>query len=287
MSEPTTVAVLGAGIMANTVANTLYTNGFELRRYNRTASAIEGPAIVCASPAQAADGAAAVWSFVHDDAASRAMWFGRYGALAAAERGVVVIESSTLSPGYVDHWMREASGLDARPVLAPVTGSRPAAAHGTLVAFTAGAADALGAADPLLRVVAQDVVRVGSAIEAAGVKLVNNALAAIILTGLAEALTAAAALGLDRDQLARMWGRHGWATPVVSAYGAAMVSGEHELVDCSLAVIAKDLTYARAALGDATPPVLAAVADRFHQAMAADLGDHEMSAIIETYTATP
>ncbi|WP_406238339.1 NAD(P)-binding domain-containing protein [Nocardia sp. NBC_01009] len=84
MNESNTIAILGAGIMANTVANTLDTHGFELRRYNRTISAIEGPAIVCASPAQAAEGAAAVWSFVHDDAASRAVWFGEDGALATA-----------------------------------------------------------------------------------------------------------------------------------------------------------------------------------------------------------
>ncbi|MDN2495979.1 NAD(P)-dependent oxidoreductase [Nocardia nova] len=285
MSEQNVVAVLGAGIMANTVANTLAGKGFELRRYNRTTSAIEGPAIVCASPAQAAEDATAIWSFVHDDAASRAVWFGSEGALTAIDPRVVVIESSTLSVEYADHWIRAAGSLGARPVLAPVTGSRPAAAHATLVAFAAGAPDALDAADPLLRLVTGDVIRVGSAVEAAGVKLVNNALAATILTGLAEALTAAAALGLDRDQLTQMWRQYGWAAPAANAYSAAMLSGEHELTDCSLKVIAKDLAYTLAGLNAATPPVLAAVADRFQQAVAANLGNLEMSAIIETYKA--
>lgn len=285
MSEQSVVAVLGAGIMANTVAATLTAKGFELRRYNRTTSAIEGPPIVCASPSQAAQDATAIWSFVHDDAASRAVWFGSEGALAAIDPRVVVIESSTLSVEYADHWIRAASSLGARPVLAPLTGSRPAAAHGTLVAFAAGAPDALDAADPLLRLVTSDVIRVGSAIEAAGVKLVNNALAATILTGLAEALTTAATLGLDRDLVAQVWRQYGWAAPVANAYSAAMLSGEHELTDCSLKVIAKDLAYTLAGLGDATPPVLAAVADRFQQAVAANLGNLEMSAIIETYKA--
>ncbi len=170
-------------------------------------------------------------------------------------------------------------------MLSPVTGSRPAAAHGTLVAFAAGTRDALDAAAPLLRAVAREVVRVDSAAEAAGVKLVNNALAATILTGLAEALTAATALGLDRDQVAQVCRQHGWAAPVASAYSAAMLSGEHELTDCSLNVIAKDLTYTLAGLGAATPPVLAAIADRSQRAVAANLGEREMSAIIETYQA--
>ncbi|WP_228784449.1 hypothetical protein [Nocardia cyriacigeorgica] len=41
--------------MANAVAARLDAHGFELRRYNCTTAAIDGPAIVCASAAQAAE----------------------------------------------------------------------------------------------------------------------------------------------------------------------------------------------------------------------------------------
>ncbi|MCC3328282.1 NAD(P)-dependent oxidoreductase [Nocardia abscessus] len=280
MSEATTVAVLGAGIMANTVAKTLHAQGFELRRYNRTTAAIDGPAIVCASPAQAAEGAAAVWSFVHDDKASRSVWFGEEGALGTAAHAIV-IESSTLTPTYAGLWMRKAAEATARPVLAPVTGSRPGAENGTLVAFTAGATADRAAADPLLRVVAQEVIHVGPAPAAATVKLLNNALASVIITGLAETLDAATVLGLDLKQLVEVWSRYGWAAPVASAYGAAMVRGAHPLTDCSVAVIAKDLHYLRTALGESVPPLISAASDRFQHAMARGAGDQEMSAISE------
>lgn len=280
MSEPCTVALLGAGIMANAVAARLDAHGFALRRYNRTTTAIEGPAIVCASPVQAAEEAQVVWSFVRDDTAGRALWFGPDGALAAAA-GALVIESSTLSPEFADRWMREATTAGARPVLAPVTGSRPGAENGTLVAFTAGAAADLAAADPLLRVIAAEVVRIGDAGATATVKLLNNALAAVILTGLAETFTAAAALGLDTAQLMAVWSRHGWAAAVTGAYGAAMLDGEHELTNCSLAVIAKDLRHTTAALGDIPAPLITAAADRFGHALELGLGDQEMSAIID------
>ncbi|MGY2119307.1 NAD(P)-dependent oxidoreductase [Nocardia gipuzkoensis] len=278
--------MLGAGIMANTVANTLHAHGFELRRYNRTTAAIDGPATVCASPAEAAEGAAAVWSFVHDDTASRTVWFGQDGALQAAD-GAIVIESSTLSPSFADQWMRDATGSGARAVLAPVTGSRPGAANRTLVAFVTGATADLAAADSLLRVVARDVIRVKSAAATAAVKLLNNALAATILTTLAETLTAASTLGLNRHQLIEVWAQHGWAAPVTTAYGEAMISGEHPLTNCALAVLAKDVHYTLAALGDEVPPVLAAVADRFDAAMAAGLGSREMSAIIDAAAGPP
>jgi 3-hydroxyisobutyrate dehydrogenase len=280
MSEAGTVALLGAGIMANAVAGRLTAHGFALRRFNRTVSAIDGPAVVCASAAQAAEGAAVVWSFVHDDAACRAVWFGPGGALSAAA-GAVVVESSTLSPDFAEEWMREAVAAGARPVLAPVTGSRAGAENGTLLAFTAGAAGDLAAVDPLLRVVACEVVRIGDAKAAARVKLLNNALAAVILTGLAETVTAAAALGLDVELLVALWSRHGWAAPVASAYGAAMAGGGHALSNCSLAVIAKDLRHTVTALGGVRAPLITAAADRFARAVDLGYGGREMSAIID------
>ncbi|MGW6332165.1 NAD(P)-dependent oxidoreductase [Nocardia rhamnosiphila] len=286
MSDSHTVALFGAGIMANAVAARLHAQGFELRRYNRTAAAIEGPAIVCTSPARAAEGAAVVWSFVHDDTASRAVWFGEEGALTEAG-GAIVIESSTLSPEYADRWMKEASTI-ARPVLAPVTGSRPGAETGRLVAFSAGTRADLAAAEPWLRVIAHDVIQVGAkAAMAAAVKLLNNALASVVLTGLAETITAAATLGLDTEQLATVWSRHGWAAPAASAYGAAMVRGEHPLINCSLEVMAKDLRYMMAAANGTATPVIAAAAEHFQQALALGLGDQEMSAVINATRTNP
>lgn len=88
----------------------------------------------------------------------------------AAAGGALAIESSTLSPAFAQRWMREASAAGARPVLAPVTGSRPGAENGTLVAFTAGADPDLAAADPLLRVIAGEIVRIGDAGATATVK---------------------------------------------------------------------------------------------------------------------
>ncbi|MFI5776763.1 NAD(P)-dependent oxidoreductase [Nocardia sp. NPDC051570] len=276
------VAVLGAGIMANAVSNALHTNGFQLHRYNRTLAAIDGPAVVCTTAAQAAASAAAVWSFVHDDKASRAVWFGPSGALRSA-RGALVIESSTLSTDYAEYWMAEAIRHGARPVLAPVTGSRPATVEGALLAFVSGADADVDAARQLLGTVAREVVRVDSARAVAEVKLLNNALNAIILTGLAEVLTAATTLGLDRDQLVDVWSRHTWAAPVTALYGSAMISGDHRLINCAVSVAAKDLRYARATFGT---PLLTLVADRFDRAAAAGWGDHELSAIIEFCTET-
>ncbi|WP_194814576.1 NAD(P)-binding domain-containing protein [Nocardia sp. XZ_19_385] len=286
MTDSPIVAVLGAGIMANTAAGVLDAHGYQLRRYNRNPDAIEGPAVVCASPAQAAEGAAAVWSFVHDDSASRASWFGPRGALGAAA-GTLVIESSTLSPQAAQRWMDEAVRAGAHPVLAAMTGSRVGVQNGTLLVFAAGTTAALHLAEPLLSVVACEVLHFDQAAGAATAKLLNNALAAAILAALSETLTATATFGLDQRQLIDAWSRHGWAAPVTSAYGEAMRAGDHPLTDCSLRVIAKDLRYLRNAFDTPVPPLIEEAAARFAQAAAQGLGECEMSAIIESDRGTP
>ncbi|WP_158607826.1 NAD(P)-binding domain-containing protein [Nocardia panacis] len=281
MTDLPIVAVLGAGIMANAVAKVLDAHGYPLRRYNRTPAAIEGPAVACASAAQAAEGAGVVWSFVHNDEASRASWFGPRGALASVTGGIV-IESSTLSPRAADAWMERAASAGAHPVLAAVTGSRVGVENGTLLAFAAGSTTAMHLAEALLSVVACEVLHFDRAADAAAAKLLNNALAATILTALSETLTAASAFGLDQRQLIEAWSRYGWAAPVTSAYGEAMHGGAHRLTDCSLRVIAKDLRYLRSAFDTPVPPLIEATAARFAHADAAGLGDYEMSAISES-----
>ncbi len=282
MRDPNTIALLGAGVMANAVAETLTRKGFHLRRYNRTPAAIRGGGTVYTTPARAAQGAGTIWSFVHDEAASRAVWCGPDGALSASG-GASVIESSTVSPQYAQWWIDRAGQHGARGLHAPVTGSRPAALTASLVVFAgAGSADTRAAGHSILSAVAQEVVPVGSAAAAATVKVLNNALAAVILAGLAETITTATTLGLDTRQLVDVWSRHGWAAPVTSAYGSAMITGEHALTNCSLAVLRKDLRLVRALLGTTTPPQISMTALQLERAQAGGLGGQEMSAIIES-----
>ena len=100
-NEPKTrIAFLGLGLMGAGMARRLLGAGFPLTVFNRdqaktAAFAAEG-ARVAATPAAAAD-ASMIISMVADDNASRALWLGENGALAAARPGAVLIECSTLT----------------------------------------------------------------------------------------------------------------------------------------------------------------------------------------------
>jgi len=85
------VAFLGLGRMGIGMAGRLLDAGFDVAVYNRTADKaaplVERGARSAGSPRDAAEGADAAISMVADDAASRAVWFGDDGALAALAPG--------------------------------------------------------------------------------------------------------------------------------------------------------------------------------------------------------
>src|SRR5580698_10460082 len=103
--EKISVALLGLGTMGNGMAANLLKAGFPLAVYNRTAAKAEPLAAqgarVARTPAEAARGAKLILSMISDDNASRDAWIGPHGALAAAESGAVLVESSTASPVWI------------------------------------------------------------------------------------------------------------------------------------------------------------------------------------------
>src|SRR5262245_34233338 len=101
------IAFLGLGLMGAAMARRLLDHGFDVTVWNRNArradDLVKAGARLTATPADAARGADAVIAMLADDEASRAVWLGESGALAAMDRGTLAIDSSTLTVG----WMRE------------------------------------------------------------------------------------------------------------------------------------------------------------------------------------
>src|SRR5947209_6578914 len=130
------VALFGLGIMGSGMANRLLTSGFPLTVYNRsqdkTITLGASGAIVARTPAEAASRADILISMVADDVASRNLWFGPDGALKAAAPNSILIESSTLTVGWVKELAVAASASGCSLLDAPVTGSKAQAAGGLL-----------------------------------------------------------------------------------------------------------------------------------------------------------
>src|SRR5438128_7341786 len=98
------MAFLGLGTMGSGMAWRLLAAGFPLTVYNRSRSKAAALAAAgaheAATPREAATNADIIISMVADDEASRGVWLGEQGALGAAARGSVLVESSTLTVGW-------------------------------------------------------------------------------------------------------------------------------------------------------------------------------------------
>ncbi|MFD5454003.1 NAD(P)-dependent oxidoreductase [Streptomyces olivaceus] len=289
VAEPHRVGVLGGGIMARAVIARLHDAGHRLRLYNRSPERLarfaDRGATLCATPAEAAWDADAVLSFVSDDTASAAVWYGSAGALASLRPDALAVECSTLSVPHTEGWARVCREQGGHPVDLALTGSLPRAVQGTLIGFAGATTEDLARLRPLTETFTEHVVHFGENGAGMRYKLVHNLAAATTLVGLAEALSLAETLGLDMSRTVSTLSAYGWAAPVAQSKAWDMVRASHTEVMCSLANLAKDVGYALAAAddGDAELPLAHALRTAFSDAAALGYGPLDMAAVKLAY----
>ncbi|HVP44629.1 MAG TPA: NAD(P)-binding domain-containing protein, partial [Terriglobales bacterium] len=142
------VAFLGLGIMGRPMAANLAKKGHEVTVWNRTPKEVEG-ARTAASPREAAEGAEVVWMCVSDTAAVEQLLFGENGVEAALREGMVVVDSSTISPAKTLEFAQRVRERGADYVDAPITGSKIGAEAGQLIFMVGGAEATLERIRPL------------------------------------------------------------------------------------------------------------------------------------------
>jgi 3-hydroxyisobutyrate dehydrogenase len=279
------IALLGVGTMGAGMAANWLKKGFPLTIWNRTQAraapfAAQG-AKIATTPREAAEGADIIVAMVADDDASRGVWLGASGALENAKPGVILIESSTLTPDWVRELAGKARERGCRFLDAPVGGSRPSAAAGQLIFFVGGDPETLEATRPALEAVAQRVNHVGSTGAGATWKLINNMLVATQAAGLAEALAFARKSGFAPDQISALIGASAAASPIVQAKLPRMIDGQFDETDFALYLMHKDTRYAVALAEKLGAPhdVIAAAEAAFARAEAKGLGAKDFAAV--------
>jgi 3-hydroxyisobutyrate dehydrogenase len=286
MSRPR-VALVGLGLMGSGMARRLLAAGFPLTVYNRSperaAPLVAEGAHSAASPREAAARADVILSMVADDSASRAVWQGEHGALAGAARGSVLVESSTLTVGWIEELAREAATAGCELLDAPVTGSKVHAASGELCFLVGGSAAALEIARPVLSAMSRAVVHVGPTGRGALLKLVNNFLCGVQAASLAEALALIERSGLDRTKALEILTTGAPGSPLVKTLSGRMTAGDYT-PNFLLKLMAKDMAYA---LGEGrryglSLSTVASALGLYERSIASGRGDEDFSVVVET-----
>jgi 3-hydroxyisobutyrate dehydrogenase len=281
------VAFLGLGLMGSGMARRLLTTGFPLTVFNRNrdkaAALAKDGARVAESPREAAITADVIVSMVADDNASRALWLGENGALTGVKPGAVLVESSTVTPGWVNDLAEAARAGGCELIDAPVTGSKNQAAAGELNFLVGGSPAALEKARPVLSAMSRSITHLGATGSGALVKLLNNFLCGVQAASFAEAMVLIERSGLDRAKALAVLLGGAPGSGLGKTVTPRMAARDYTL-NFLLKLMAKDLGYALQEGERHSVPMKTAgcALEIFKQAIASGDGDKDFSAVVET-----
>lgn len=235
--------------MGRGMAGRLLAAGHELQVYNRTAARadalIERGAASFATPGRACRGVDAVVVMLADDAASRAVWLGTDGILAAdLPADAFGMECSTLSHAWVRELSAECRVRGLRYLDAPVTGLPEAAAAGTLTLLVGADPEDLERARPVLDALASRVIRFGPVGAGTAYKLLINLIGAVQIASVAEGLAIAERAGLDLAAVVDAIATSQAASPQVVRNTGRMLAADHDRnIVFTAALRLKDVHY--------------------------------------------
>jgi 3-hydroxyisobutyrate dehydrogenase-like beta-hydroxyacid dehydrogenase len=127
--------------------------------------------------------------------------FGPQGAQESLTEGMIIADSSTISPSATRQFAERVRAKGVQYVDAPMTGSKAGAANGTLIFMVGGEESAVEKLKPLFAVMGKKIFQMGEIGKGQATKLVMNLQIALIYEGFAEALTLATKFGVDVEAL--------------------------------------------------------------------------------------
>ncbi|MHC0432284.1 NAD(P)-dependent oxidoreductase [Streptomyces sp. O3] len=279
------LAFIGLGNMGGGMAQRLLDTGHALTVYNRTASKasalVSAGAQLADAPERAAAGQDLVMLSLSDEKAVEEILFDR--VLPVLAPGTVIVDTSTVSPGYAREAAARLADKGMRRVEACVVGNPLQARKGELRVFVSGDPEDLYATRPVLDAIGGEVVHVGEPGAATSLKLILNLLLGAQVAALSEAVAYGTAAGLDRDQLISVVSASGFSSLVMRFRADLMLKRSYEPAFFRSELMEKDIRIAMeaAAEHDTAMPVLGAVRERFEQVLAAGDGDKDASVLVE------
>jgi len=280
----TTVGFIGLGAMGSRMALNLIAAGFTLQVFNRdrgkTAAAAAKGALVCDSPAAAAQGAQFVCSIVADDVATRGVMLAPDGVLSSAAAGTIIVDSSTNTPAMAREVAAAASAKGCVYLDSPVSGSLMQAQNRELVFMVGGDATAYSKTQPLYAAMGRMVTHMGEAGAGATIKLINNMLSGVATAALAEAAQVAEAAGVNRAAALEILAEGAAGSRLLKSKLPKIFNRDFA-PQFQLELMEKDLRYFLALAGelDRPAPIASLVRSQYQAGRRAQLGKLDTCAV--------
>lgn len=199
------IGFVGTGVMGSSMVLNLIKHGYELSVYNRTKSkadaCIAAGAKWCDTVAECAKDKDVVITIVGFPKDVEEVYFGENGILNAAKKGAYVIDMTTTSPMLSEKIYNAAAKKSIYALDAPVSGGDTGAKNGTLAIMVGGDKAAFDECMQVFEAMGTNIRYEGKAGNGQHVKMANQIAIAGAVSGVAEAVRYAMAMGVDVDTM--------------------------------------------------------------------------------------
>ncbi len=197
----TRIGFIGVGTMGLPMGTNLVKKGFAVTAYDASPEAVRAAAAAgmtaAASAAECVATADLVITMLPSSPHVESVYTGDGGVLAAARRGTLSVDMSTIDPTVSRRVAAAGRERGVRFIDAPVSGGVPRATDGTLAIMVGGEAADFREALPALQAMGASVIHVGPVGSGEVVKLCNNLIAGVATVAVSEAFRIAEGFGVD------------------------------------------------------------------------------------------
>jgi 3-hydroxyisobutyrate dehydrogenase-like beta-hydroxyacid dehydrogenase len=241
------VGLIGLGLMGRPMGMNILKAGYPLTVWNRTASRAEelmsAGAKLAQSPQEVAASSEFLITMVSDPPALEEVLWGPRGAMLGLKRGSIYMDSSTVSPALARRISAACAEKGAKFLDAPVTGGDWGARKGELVFMIGGEEETLKEAEPLIGVMGKKWFHLGPNGAGQTIKLAMNAILALQVGALAEALALVTSAGLQAEKLVEVLQSSMARSGVLDVKAPNLLKGEY-VPSFPLRLMHKDLGLA-------------------------------------------
>jgi 2-hydroxy-3-oxopropionate reductase len=291
-AAPKKMGLIGLGLMGRPMGLNLRKAGYPLTVWNRTAARAEelvaAGAVLAKTPREVAEASDVLLTIVSDPPALESVLWGtdgnKEGALGGLKSGSIYIDSSTISPALVKKISAACQKSGVRYLDAPVTGGDWGAREGNLVFMIGGDAETLREVQPILNVMGKKFFHLGPNGAGQTIKLAMNAILALEVGAVAEAIGLVTKAGLGGEQLLEVLQSSMGRSGLLDLKTPLMLAGDFR-PSFPLRLMHKDLGLAldlANQLGVALPAT-AAVREVYNHVKAEAKQDVDYSAVVRFY----
>ncbi len=199
------VGFIGLGLMGSRLTRRLDSFGWKIRAWNRSPKPAEelnkwGIAIAPSIGSLVAQ-SDVILSSLANDAAVRSVYFEDGGVFFTANPGTVILEMSTISPELSRRLHQEARTRGVKFLDVAISGSTPAVEAGAVTLLAGGDKEIFEQCVPIFESIARQWFLIGPGSTGVQMKLVVNLLLGLDMQAIAEAVSLAEHLQIDRDVL--------------------------------------------------------------------------------------